>query len=337
LSPRRISLADLLSATGYKQRDLWDLRRRGLFPFKAEHTHIPGHPGSMSGYPIEALDYLRRLAEVQRQFPRKADEWYWRMWHDPADWQIDMRAWVLARLDRLLDKTMRAKAGRAILEPGAVRRFPGAGRVRNPKSRGAAVDWMLAWTLGNERPALYSAAPEGVPALSFFDLLLRFAGPPFEGLPVFRFSGLREQLSQRGGPYWLTRFRRITAKAPSRYIEQARRDWRSISNLIEAAERVDWKKVPAFTAIDAKPEPPSWASRKARRTRPKPPPDIIKLSIQEWRRSFDLRALLFGALLTARRLLARSSMGQLPDVMLVIALQWLEGLPQLHSASRPQA
>jgi hypothetical protein len=29
-------------------------------------------------------------------------------------------------------------------------------------------------------------------------------------------------------------------------------------------------------------------------------------------------------------------MAQLPDVMLVIARQWLEGLPQLHSASRPK-
>jgi len=53
----------------------------------------------------------------------------------------------------------------------------GASRVRNRKSRRAAVDWMAAWVLGNERPDLYSGAPEGLRETSFFDLLLKLAGP----------------------------------------------------------------------------------------------------------------------------------------------------------------
>jgi hypothetical protein len=323
---RRIILSDLLVATGYEQRDLWDLRHRGLFPFTPEHAHIAGRPGSASDYPAEALDYLRRLAEVQRQFPRKADEWFWRMWLDPGDWAIDMRAWVLTRLDGMTDKTMRAKAAGAALEPGAERGLPGAGRVRNPKSRGVAWDWVVAWVLGNERPSLYSATPEGVSEPSFFDLLLRLAGAEFVGAPVFR----SEQISERGGPYWLARFRRIIALAPDRDIEQARRDWRAISCLIEAVERVDWNRVPAFTGIGAKPEPPSWAARKARRVRRKPPPDFIKLSIEDWRRSFNYRTLLFSMLLIARRRFARSPIPQLPDALLAVARQWLEGLPQIE-------
>jgi hypothetical protein len=129
---------------------------------------------------------------------------------------------------------------------------------------------------------------------------------------------------------FLAHFQRVVALAPDRYIEQARRDWRAISHLIESAARVDWNKVPALTAIGAKSEPPSWATRKARRVRPKPPPDFIKLSFEDWRRSFHYRALLFSTLLTARRLLSRASMPQLPDVMLAIAQQWLEGLPQIQ-------
>jgi hypothetical protein len=63
---------------------------------------------------------------------------------------------------------------------------------------------------------------------------------------VLRFMGRRERISEQGGPYWLARFRRIIALAPDRDMEQARRDWRAISHLIELAERVDWNKVPAF-------------------------------------------------------------------------------------------
>lgn len=334
---RHIDLPDLLAATGYEKRDLWDLRRRGLFPFKPERTRVAGRRGSASRYPIEALDYLRDLAEVQRQFPRNADEWVWRMWLDPADWTIDLRAWVLASLDRMLDKTMRAKAAGATLKPGVQRRLPGAGLVRNEKSCRAASDWMVAWALGNERPDLYSAAPEGMPELSFFDLLLRFAGPPFEVLQVPRFKGRRERISERGGPYLLARFRRIIALAPDRDIQQARRDWRAISRLIEAAEQVDWNKVPAFTAPGAKPQPPSWAARKARRIRRKPPPNFIKLSIENWKRSFDVRALMFSFLLIDRHLLSRASMRQVPDVMVGIAQQWLAALPQLQRTSRDRS
>lgn len=178
---RRIALADLLVASGFKQRDLWDLRPLGLFPFTPDHAHIRGRRGSASDYAFEALDYLRRLQEPQQQFPRKSDEWFWRMWLDPGDWPIDMRSWILAYLDRLIAKTSRAKAAGAVLQPEAERQLPGAGRVRNPKCRQAAWDWMVAWALGNERPDLYSAAPEEVSELSFFDLLLKIMGPPFCG------------------------------------------------------------------------------------------------------------------------------------------------------------
>lgn len=331
LPTRRITLPDLLAATGRDERDLWDLRRRGLFPFKPEHTHVAGRRGSTSDYAFDALDYLQCLAEVQRQFPRKADAWLWCMWLDPADWPVDMRAWVLARLDRLLDKTMRAKAAGSGLKPGTERRL-GGGRVRNAKSRRAASDWLLAWALGNERPELYSAAPEGIGAASYFDLLLRLVGPPFEGLPVLRFGAQRERVSERGGPYWLARFRRLVARVPDRDIEQARRDCRAISSLIEAVQRVDWNRMPAPPTIGLKREPPSWAARKERRVRRKPAPDFIRGPVEDWRVSFDYRALIFGPLLILRLLCTRASKPQLPDFMLAMAQQWLEALPQIAHA-----
>lgn len=342
MSERRIALPDLLAATGYEARYLSDLRRRepSLFPFEPNLTHTEGVQGSTSDYAFEALDYLQRLAPVQRQFPRNPGEWFWHMSHDPAGRSLDIRSWVLARLDRVLDDTKRVKQAGAVLAPEAAHGLPGAGKVRGEKggkSRRVAWDWIVAWALNNKRPELYSAAPEGVSAPSFYDLLLRLAGPPFEGLRVFR----QERISKLGGSYWLTHFRRIVALAPNRDIEQAHCDWRAINDLIEATKRVDWNKVPAFTSIGAKPEPRSWADRRARRTRPKPPPDFIKLFIKEWHsteRGFDLRALLFSALLTARRLLPRAPMPgrpQLPDIMISIARQWLDGLPQLEPPSRP--
>jgi hypothetical protein len=252
------------------------------------------------------------------------------MWLHPADWPIDMRAWVLGHLDRLLDKTMQAKA--AGVKPKRGRPPIGAGRVRNQETRQAGWDWMHAWALGAKRPDLYSATPPGVRGPSFLDLLLRVIGGPFEGLEVPRLKGRRERISERGGPYLLAHYRRIVALAPNRYMEEARRDWRSISHLIETAESVDWNMVPDLTAVGAKPLPPSWAKRKERRIRPKPAPDFIRNVIAEWRRRSSYLAQLFATLLIARRLLARASMPLFPDAMLGTAQQWLDGLPKKGDA-----
>jgi hypothetical protein len=162
-------------------------------------------------------------------------------------------------------------------------------------------------------------------------LLLKVAGPVFEA-GKRQILDAREQVSKHGGNYWLIRLRRIIALAPDRYIEQARHDWRTITQLIETVERVDWNKAPTLDPIGGKPKPPSWVARKARRIRPKPPPNFIGEPIETWRRDFNYRALLFCALLITRRLLARASMPQLPDFMLGIAQQWIDGLPQLPAA-----
>src|SRR6185503_15169917 len=130
------------------------------------------------------------------------------------------------------------------------------------------------------------------------------------------------------------RFRRIVALTPDRHIEQARRDCRAISCLIESAERVDWNKAPALDGIGAKREPQSWAARKALRVRRKPAPDVIRGPIEEWQRSFDYRALLFSPMLILRRLCSRASRPELADFMLAVATQWLEGLPQITKASK---
>lgn len=183
---------------------------------------------------------------------------------------------------------------------------------------------------GHERPDLYSTAPEKASELSYYDLLLKLIGPPLENAPVFRFGGRRERISERGGPYWVARLRRFVAVAPDRYIEQARRDWRAIYYLIEIAERVDWNKAPPLTPFGTKVEPPSWVARKARRVRRKPPPVFVSQPIERWRRSSNFRSYVFSLLLVWRRLCARASIPQLPDIILGIAQQWLEGLPQIE-------
>lgn len=342
----RIALPDLLAATGRKQRDLWDLRRRGLFPFEPEQVYVPGRPGSASSYPAEAVDYLQRLGEVRRQFQRNGEECFWQMWLDAADWPVDMQQWVLARLDGMLEKTARSKVEKDANKPGAEYELLGAttaGRVRNSKQRRELLDWTTAWARGDERPELYSATSESTSKLSYFDLVLKALGPPFEGWPVPRLGGRREHFLDLGGPYLLAKFQRIVALARDRDLRQARRDWRAICQLIEAAERVDWNKAPPLTAIGSKPEPPSWVARKARRRRRKPPPGFVKLLIDTWRTDFDARALVFSELLILRRLCWRSAMPNLPDVLIGIAQQWLDGLPQFaispagRRLSKPEA
>src|SRR5215469_18455259 len=89
----RITLEELIEATGVTERDLTELRRRSLFPFETEHKHIRGHRGSASFFPREAVAFLNQLAEL-RQRRRDVDDWIWQLWLHPADYEIDMRKWV---------------------------------------------------------------------------------------------------------------------------------------------------------------------------------------------------------------------------------------------------
>jgi hypothetical protein len=324
----RITLKDLIEATGTSERDLIELRRRGLFPFKIEHTHIPGRRGSASFFPREAVAFLNHLAEL-RQKRRDVDEWIWQLWLHPADYEIDMRKWVLQRLTWRLETIEAVKAaGRPInraAEAAILRKFHIASHVRNPKARRLLMDWVIAWFFDEERPDIYGATPEGTKEPSYFDLALKSLGFP-RNAPIHK-----GKISDRGAPYWLARFQRIVSLAQDREITQARKDWRIIEGLAKLAENADWNQVPPL-AIPGKSEPPSWTTRKARRSRPRPPPGLIQVGLLIWR-SFDGRALAFCVFLIARRLFSRSPMPQIPDEWAGIARQWLEGVPKVHSAT----
>jgi hypothetical protein len=318
-------LKDLIEATGISERDLTELRRRDLFPFKTEHKHIQGLRGSASLFPREAVAFLDHFAKL-RQKHRDVDEWFWQFWLHPANYEIDMRNWVLRRLARTLETIAALKAAgkpiNAAAEAAMLRKFHIASRVRNPKSRRLLVDWLIAGFFDEERPGLYCATPEGTAESSYFDLLLKSLAFP-SNAPI-----LKGKVSDRGAPYWIARFQRIVSLAQDREIAQARKDWRVIEGLAKLAENVDWSQVPPL-ALLGKSEPPSWTSRKARRSRPRPPPDMIQVGFLIWR-SFDGRALAFCILLIARRLFSRSPMPQIPEQWAGIARQWLEGLPKVQ-------
>lgn len=322
---KRIELQELICATGCSERDLIEWRSRGLFPFEAEQEHIPGRRGSASFLKLEAVTFLKRFAELRGQ-RRNADEWIWQLWLDRADYEIDVRRWVLERL-AWRQKTIEAvraagKPTTSSAEAATLRKFGLASHVRNPRARRLILDWGIAWFFDEERPDLYAATPEGTAEPSYFELMLKSLGFPTNA-PIFK-----GKISDRGAPYWIARLQGIVSLAQEREITQARQDWRTIQELVKLAETRDWNKVPPLVLPDAKSGYPSWATRQARRTRPRPAPDLIQWALIFWK-NFDGRALAFCVLLIARRLFSRSPFPELPDQWAGIARQWLEGLPEI--------
>jgi hypothetical protein len=334
MSCRRIALPDLLAATGYKERDLWELRRRGVFPFQLQHEHVLGMRGSTSSYPLEAVAFLQRHAEIRRQY-RLDDEVIPRLWADPAGGALDIRGWVLKRLDYCLDRIKRARDVKLAIAPGAeaeaLKTLGIAANVRNQSSRRLALDWIMAWALGNPRPGLDQTTPEATEP-TLFDVVIKL----LTGFSGMRVSSRSLKLADRDFGYWLARLRRIVEHSFNREIEQARADWRAIFELVEIAESVDWNMAPALIPKGVAKLPPSWAERQTRRQRRKPPPDFIRLIIR-WLCDPNGIALSFGVLLIARRLFSRSPFPELPDTWLGIVRQWLNGLPRLLPDQSEQA
>jgi hypothetical protein len=177
------------------------------------------------------------------------------------------------------------------------------------------------YTLGAERPSLFSVTPQAIPEATFFDLALKFSGLPRDA-PIFR-----GKVTDRGAPYWIVRFQRIIRLAQRREIERVRQYWRALKRIAETAETLDWNKAPPIGLFGAKPEPPSWTARKARRSRPLPPPPIIDLFLSLWQDRYG-RTLFFCVLLIASRLFSRSPMPAMIDQWLDNIEQWLSGLPR---------
>ena len=259
----------------------------------------------------------------------------WDRWLDPADYPVDIRRCVLERLAFVEEVLFKAREVGFTIRPGTeaaiLRKSPLPrlmDRVRGANSRKAALDWMLKWFFDNQRPNLFSATPQTIPEQSFFDLLLKLIGFP-ANTPV-----LRGKVTDRGAPYWIARLQRIVRLARDREIAQARRDWRVIVRIMNAAEAVDWSRAVPPSLISPKPEPPSWVARKAKRCRPLPPPPIVEVFFLCWR-NLDARTGAFCVLLIMRRLFPRSPMPALMDQWMSDVEQWFLGLPR--KAGAPQS
>jgi hypothetical protein len=324
----RIPLTVLLARTGTAERNFKEWKRRRWFPFEACQVPLNGK-GSASDYPATAEPYLHLWNASRRKNPREPYKWLWDVWTDPADYPLDIRQTVvlpiLGDIEGMLLSARNATrsiplSGEAsIFRKGGLARV--AGRIRGTQSRHAILKWLVNYVLGVDQPSLFSATPQTMPEATFYELALKFGGLPRDA-PI-----LRGKVFERGGPYWIARFQRIIRLAQPREIERVRQYWRVIKRIAETVETVDWNKAPPIGLFGAKPEPPSWTARKARRSRPLPPPPIIDMFLFLWH-DRCARIGFFCLLLIANRLFSRSPMPTLPDQWLNNIEQWLSGLPR---------
>jgi hypothetical protein len=338
LTPPRgwITVRELLDAVPQiKKSNLGEWRTLGVFPFEPLHIHVAGKPGSESFYDPRAVPLLRRLDELRRA-SRDPNRWLWTLWLEGHP--VDIKKWVLARLAELegrMSSAKRAMEKRAaegqdsLIAPATAI----AGRVRNTESRGALTDWILRWGAGGERPKLAAAAPELIGEATFFDLFTTAAGLTAE-LPLKGPGGLDlTKFADLGLPFLVAQFQQIANSAESEAIEQARRDWRSIADIAEMAASVNWNAASPLPPIGAKALPPSWAARKAKSTRRRPPPDIIALFLPEGlddlprQQRAELRAFAFCGVILLREILSRLSADHMVDEFLGIVRQWIEAQP----------
>jgi hypothetical protein len=163
-----------------------------------------------------------------------------------------------------------------------------------------------------------------------FDILLRAGGLPnpkssFYGRGPIPDRELRvEEMSG-------DRLRDIMDSASDDEVEQARCDWQAIGGLAQAAEAVDWRSVSpeimlAIESLIGCGTPPSLFERRARRTRPLPPPGIVTLLLALWH-DFNSRAVLLPFLISLRRSPVHS---QKLSEILVLA-QFLRGAAQTRN------
>jgi hypothetical protein len=320
---RRIGLHDLLAATGRTQDELSYLHRRGLFPFASERAYY--QHGSSTSYDARAVPFLNDLAELERQ-GRKPDEWKkWHLWirGHPG---IDVRDWALGWLSSLRDHALLAEKQSRAEASAALDKVVG-GRMRNRRRLREAQEFLAAWVVDADRPDIGLALPDGL-AGSYFTLALEVLGVPGSSLS---FASVKE-IARRGLPHWLDYLRRALDAATPEEMEQARHDWRLIADLVAMTERVDWNAAPLLPPIGARPEPKSWADRKARRKRPRSPPDDIRKLLRVYR---DSRAMLLPILIVVRRVFTLWSAPRFPDEMLGIARHWFLSLP--HLPARPSS
>jgi hypothetical protein len=243
---------------------------------------------------------IRRLYELQAQQPRDADAWLWSLWLDPADYPVDIRRWILRRLDDALTtiKAVGDDADEIDRQIGLALKHR---RLTNKLSRRginpSQIHDLVAWAY---RVAADFEQHERLdnPGSPIFDTLRRVSGIPEKGFPPPTGKSSVESIPVD----WL---HKVVLEASAEELEQLRRDCRAITRLAELAASIDWRTAhpamkPAIRAVvGGLPEPPSVRARKNARKRT-PVPSVARFIISLWH-DFDIRAIMASGVIAFRQ------------------------------------
>jgi hypothetical protein len=312
--PGWIDARDLFAATPKSTLAQW--RSDGILP-EPIRVRLGRGKGSASYYPPGTDALHARLREPQPAI-RDRDELFWDLWLDPADYPVNIRRWVLKRIDRFLAVLKDPRVPevlaslkdptRAAVTIGALpRRHPMRVMLGNLKDP-SALTVLCSWA--------FDIAADRDPSVSLYDpqsvvlgALLKAAGLPREFSPAPDRKINPEMVS-------LAYFQELMAKpsgggpgASEDELRQGRCDCRALAVLADTVEAVDWNAVSraldhnaAFVALTSA-EPPSYRARRTERharRKNQLQPRAIRMLLSLWK-NFDFRAFLVLALVYIRR------------------------------------
>jgi hypothetical protein len=284
--------------------------------------------GPSGFYRAESVPMIHNLYEFQRE-GRDADEWLWDQWLSPAGHLVDIRPWLLRRLDHVLKaiKAIGEDADEVERQLGGLKR----GRLgRKLQWRGITRSELRDLALWAYRVAADIEQHERLdnPDSRILVTLRQFAGLPHKGFPAPDKKLGVESMSFA----WLHEF--IQQVGPDA-LEQLRRDCQAIDHLAKLAARIDWRAAqsamePAVrSVIGGMRQPPSVQARKKARKRP-PVPTIVRVLIAMWEEA-DARAGLACGLIAFRQ---SPEHGKRITEILALTTWMLELASQLPVSSR---
>jgi hypothetical protein len=263
---------------GAPKSTLAEWRGEGLLPEPIVEPLGRGR-GRASYYPPGTDALFARLRQPGRA-TQDRDALIWDLWLDPAEYPVNMRRWVLKRIDRFLASLRAPEAPeivaalkdskRAAALIGTLpRRHPVRvilGNLKDVRALATLCSWAL--DIADERdPAVSLYDPQSVVLAA----LLKAFGLPthFSRVPDKQINPEMLSLSYFGE--LIAKAREDAAGAGGEKLSQVRSDCRAIAALAEAAESVDWNAVSrtldknaAFLALTST-EPPSYRARRAER------------------------------------------------------------------------
>jgi hypothetical protein len=308
--PGWIDARELFAGIPKSTRAEW--RAEGLFPEPIIERLGRGR-GTASYYPPGTGALLARLREPGRA-TQDRDALIWDLWLDPADYPVNMRRWVMNRIDGFLAALRAPEAPEnlaALKDPEKAaalistlpRRHPARVILGNLKDA-TALATLTSWAL--------DIADERDPAVSLYDpqstvlaALLKAFGFPSNFSPAPDKQINPEMMSLVYLTELIAKSRADMEGMGEEKFSQVRADCRAISTLAEAAEAVDWNVVSrtldkddAFLALTST-EPPSYRARRAERHTQRKnqlKPQIIRTLLSLWN-NFDFRAALIPGLI----------------------------------------